>query len=211
MSQGLTLYHYWRSSCSWRVRWALAHKNVPFNDIPINLLANEQNSPNYLALNPGGFVPAIEINGAVFGESMAILEWIEETHPSPPLLPASPLDRMRVRQLCHLIVSGIQPLQNLAVMRKHSNDPLTQAAWARYWINAGLEKLESITRTTSGSYSFGGEFTMADVCLMPQIYNAIRFNVDVSNFPNLHRVQTNCMKLSSYEKSAPHNQKGATP
>jgi len=207
----ITLYHYWRSSCSWRVRWALAYKNIPFNDIPVNLLANEQNSSSYLALNPGGFVPAISINGNTYGESMAILEWIEETVPSPPLLPKSSLDRLRVRQLCQLIVSGIQPLQNLAVMRRHSGDPSTQSAWARQWISAGLEKLEAIMRSTAGTYSFGGEITMADLCLVPQIYNASRFNVDIAQFPTLQRVQSNCAKLSSYECSAPHNQKGATP
>lgn len=206
----LTLYHYWRSSCSWRVRWALAHKGVSYQDIPVNLLLNEQNSPDFLAVNPGGFVPAISINGSVFGESMAILEWIEETYPRNPLLPASSLDRMRVRQMCQLIISGIQPVQNLSVLRKHSSDPAAQSEWARHWITLGLQKLENLVAPHAGTYCYGGTLTLADICLVPQIYNANRFNVAMDQFPALSRVHQACLELPACQASAPQNQKGAT-
>jgi maleylacetoacetate isomerase len=207
----LTLYHYWRSSCSWRVRWALHHKGVIFSDLAVNLLQNEQNSPTYLAKNPGGYVPALEINGQIFGESMAILEWIEETWPHNPLLPASALDRLRVRQICNLIVSGIQPVQNLGVMRKHSSDAGQQAAWAHHWINLGLAKLEALIAPIAGTYCLGGELTMADLCLVPQVYNAQRFNVDLGPYPTIARINQHCLSLKSCIAAAPQNQKGATP
>ena len=207
----ITLYHYWRSSCSWRVRWALLHKQVSYNDLPINLLANEQNSPAYLAVNPGGFVPAIYYQGMVFGESLAIMEWLEESFPANPLLPQNATDRLRVRQVCQMIVSGIQPIQNLSVMRRHSSDPSEQAAWAHYWIKAGLEKVETLLTPHAGTYCFGGQLTMADMCLVPQIYNANRFNVDLSAFPKISQINQNCLQLSDCQKAAPHNQKGATP
>jgi maleylacetoacetate isomerase len=207
----ITLYHYWRSSCSWRVRWALIHKQIPYNDVPINLLANEQNSPHYLAINPGGFVPAISYNGMVFGESVAIMEWLEEAFPGRPLLPQNATDRLRVRQVCQLIVSGIQPIQNLSVMRKHSTDANEQSAWARHWISSGLEKVEKILSPHAGSFCFGGQLTMADLCLVPQIYNANRFNVDMTAFPTIGRINQTCLHLTDCQAAAPHNQKDATP
>jgi len=207
----LTLYHYWRSSCSWRVRWALHHKGVSYNDVAVNLLQNEQNSPAYRAKNPGGYVPALEIGGQIFGESMAILEWIEETWPHNPLLPAAALDRMRVRQICNLIVTGIQPVQNLGVMRQHSSDPTQQASWANHWIALGLAKLEALIAPIAGTYCLGGELTMADLCLVPQVYNALRFNVDMSHYPTIARINHHCLTLKSCIAAAPQNQKGATP
>jgi maleylacetoacetate isomerase len=210
MTQNLTLYHYWRSSCSWRVRWALTHKGVKYDDVPINLLLNEHRSPDFLAKNPSGFVPALVINGESFGESMAILEWIEETFPHKPLLPQSPLDRMRVRQMCLMIISGTQPLQNLSVMRKHSSDPAAQAEWSRHWITLGLQNLENLLANHAGTFCFGGQLSLADICLVPQIFNANRFNVNMDAFPIIKGVHQNCLKLPECDASAPHNQKGAT-
>jgi maleylacetoacetate isomerase len=209
-SSDLTLYHYWRSSCSWRVRWALKHKGIPYEDIAVNLLQNEQNSPEFLAVNPGGYVPALKINGQVYGESLALLEWIEETYPANPLLPKSAADRMRVRQICQHIASGIQPIQNLSVMRRHSGDPAEQAKWAQHWIQTGLQKLEALVTPTAGTFCFGGELTLADLCLVPQVYNALRFNVDMTAFPIISRINQHCLSLPSCEASAPNNQKGAT-
>lgn len=205
----ITLYHYWRSSCSWRVRWALHHKNLKYVDVPINLLKDEQNSPNFRAKNPGGFVPAIGVNGQIFGESLAILEWLEETHPSPSLLPGSATDRMRIRQVCHQIVSGIQPIQNLSVLRQHSSDPAVQAAWAKHWILAGLAKVEQLISQHAGTYCFGGVVSMADLCLVPQVYNAVRFGIDMQQFPVVSRVNSNCLKLPACDASAPQHQQGA--
>lgn len=207
----LTLYHYWRSSCSWRVRWALKHKGVPYSEVIVNLLTGEQSDPAFLAKNPGGYVPALDINGEVFGESLAILEWIEETYPANPLLPKAPRDRLRVRQMCHLIVSGIQPLQNLAVMRRVSNDPAEQIKWAHDSIKSGLVKLEQLVAPYAGTYSFGGHVTLADLCLVPQVYNAARFQVDMTPFPTISRINKACLTLPACDAAAPHNQAGATP
>lgn len=209
--QNLTLYHYWRSSCSWRVRWAFRHKGIAYNEVMVNLLKGEQNNPAFLAKNPGGGVPALDINGTVFGESLAILEWIEETYPANPLLPAAPLDRLRVRQMCQLITSGIQPIQNLSVMRRHSSDPIEQQKWAHHWINAGMQKLENLVAPYAGTYCYGGDLTMADLCLVPQVYNANRFNVDMSQYPVITRINQACLKLPACDAAAPHNQQGATP
>ncbi len=206
----LTLYHYWRSSCSWRVRWSLHHKGIKFEDTPINLLHGEQNNPAYLDKNPGGYVPALEVDGNFFGESLAILEWLEEEYPEKPLLPKNSLDRMRVRQICQLIVSGIQPVQNLAVLRRFSSDPAEQAKWASEWIGAGLCKLESLLKSTAKTYCVGDTLTLADLCLVPQIYNAQRFKVDISTLPVISRINETCLKLPACDAAAPHNQKGAT-
>ena len=205
-----TLYHYWRSSCSWRVRWALNHKGIAYADRAINLLQNEQNSPDFLAKNPGGYVPAVEFDGEVFGESLAILEWIEETHPASPLLPKSPADRLRVRQMCHVIASGIQPIQNLAVMRRHSSDASEQAKWASHWIATGLEKFEALITPYADQFCFGGALSFADLCLVPQVHNAIRFNVSLLPYPVLARINAHCLTLPACIASAPQNQPGAS-
>lgn len=203
----ITLYHYWRSSCSWRVRWALLHKGVKYDEHTVNLLLNEQNSAEYRQENPGGYVPALKIEGDTYGESLAMMEWIEETHPNKPLLPTSALDRMRVRQMCLMIVSGTQPLQNLSVMRHHSSDAATQAQWARHWIEDGLSKFEKLVSQYAGTFCFGGALTLADLCLVPQMYNARRFNIDVSRFAILSTIEKHCLRLVECERAAPHNQK----
>jgi maleylpyruvate isomerase len=199
----ITLYHYWRSSCSWRVRWALIHKGISFQAVPVNLLNNEQNSSSFLKLNPGGYVPALQVGAEIFGESLAMLEWIEERFLDHPLLPTSVTDRMRVRQMCLMLISGTQPLQNLAVMRKHSNDINEQTNWSRFWIEKGLQKFNDVVRDSAGSFCLGGQFTLADICLIPQLYNARRFQVDLNQFPLLMQIDTNCASLPSYKKSSP--------
>ena len=209
-SQGVTFYHYWRSSCSWRVRWALKHKGLAYSEVPVNLLQNEQNNPSFIAKNPGGYVPAIEIDAGVFGESLAILEWIEETYPTNPLLPKAASDRLRVRQMCQLIASGIQPIQNLAVMRRHSSDPSEQAKWANHWITTGLEKFEALITPYAGTYCFGGELTLADLCLVPQVHNALRFNVNMTPYPVTARINQHCLTLPACLAAAPQNQAGAS-
>jgi len=206
----LTLYHYWRSSCSWRVRWALAIKGVSWRSETVDLLHNGQHSPDFLAINPSGSVPALTVAGETFGESLAILEWIEETWRAKPLLPQDPLSRMRVRQLCNTIVSGIQPLQNLSPQRKHSSDPAAQASWARYWIERGLAVYEKLLHSgRPGSFSFGGHVTLADLCLVPQCYNAERYGVVLDHYPTIKRIYRACLATPECDASAPHNQPGA--
>jgi len=206
----LTLYHYWRSSSSWRVRWALAIKGVPYKHSPIDLLHDAHKSPDFMRLNPSGFVPALLIDGKCYGESMALLEWIEETWQHRPLLPNAPLARLHVRQLCQTIVSGIQPLQNLSAQHRHSDNKEAQKEWARHWIERGLQTYEQLLyEHHPGTYSAGGDITMADLCLIPQVYNAQRFGVNLERLPLIHTIYQNCLKTSECQESAPHNQPGA--
>lgn len=207
-----SLYHYWRSSCSWRVRWALALKNVGYDSVPINLLSGEQQSAAYVAKNPAGFVPAVEIDGRFFGESLAILEWIEEKWPTPALLPKDPLDRLLVRQMALTVVAGTQPLQNLATLKYFAPDEAARKPHAQHWIGRGLKTLEALVVQAGkgGPFAFGKSETLADLCLVPQVYNALRFDVDLSPFPRVKAVYEHALTTPACDRAAPHNQPGAT-
>ena len=208
MSHELKLYHYWRSSSSWRVRWALEIKKVKYESIAVNLLKKEQQSAAYTAKNASGFVPCLEINGQAYGESLAIIEWLEEQYPNPRLLPKDPGDRLKVRQLAFLIACGTQPLQNLAAQVYYSDDKEKRKQYAQHWISAGFKAYEATMSTTS-KYSYGETVSIADLCLLPQCYNALRFGVELEQYPNILRVYNNCIKLESYQNSHPDKQPGA--
>lgn len=203
----LKLYHYWRSSSSWRVRWALAHKGIAFDAVAVNLLTDEPDSPEHLARNPMGYVPALEITEAgrtrTLTESVAILEWLEETHPEPRLYPGDAWTRARIRQLVETINAGTQPLQNLNVNLHHSSDPAEQKRWAQFWIRKGLHAYETLARETAGAFSFGDAPTAADLFLVPQLYNARRQDVLPDEFPLLARIQEAASKTPGYLASEP--------
>lgn len=209
------LYHYWRSSSSWRVRWALAIKRVDFESVAVNLLAGEQLSDEHRARNPMGHVPALALDGGVLAESVAIIEYLDETVPSPALFPRDPWRRARVRQLVELVNSGVQPLQNLAVLRRHSGDAEEQGAWARHFNERGLAAyervLEFIEREQGGPgrFSVGDELTAADLFLVPQMYSARRFGVDVSAFPRCLAVERAALATEFAAGALPENQPGA--
>lgn len=207
----ITLHHYWRSSCSWRVRWALNIKGVAYVDRIVDLLNGDQNSPAFRQINPLGYIPVIETPSGVFGESMAILEWLEESYPHPPLLPQSAAERAFVRQIAQMIVSGIQPLQNLVVLKHWSPDASEQSKYAAHWINLGLLKLEKLLnlKHSAGTFCVGSQLTLADICLVPQVYNAIRYGLDVNNYPISKRIYEHCLTLPECLKAAPQNQPGA--
>lgn len=212
--QTLTLYHYWRSSCSWRVRWALAIKGLPYESVSVDLLKGEQQGSNYALQAPTQYVPCLVINGKPFGESLAIIEYLEDMYPNPALLPKDPEKKLTVRQLSHIIASGTQPIQNLSVMRLHSSQPEEQQAWARHWIRKGLEAYSRVLIAAGlkdGAYSLGNEITLADLCLVPQVYNAFRFQVPIKDLPRLEEIYNNCLNLPACEQAAPQNQPGATP
>lgn len=211
MTATYVLYDYWRSSSSWRVRWAMHHKGIAHTTSPVNLLKSEHTQPDHIAKNPAGTVPVLEVSSAAgdsffLSESVAILEWLEETHPLPPLLPASAYDRAIVRQMVETINAGTQPLQNLKVQRAVSEDKLQQQKWAARWIQSGLATYERMAACHAGTYSFGGQLTLADLFLIPQLYNAARFDVDTSQFANISRIQRNCLALDACQKAAPENQ-----
>lgn len=205
----LTLYHYWRSSCSWRVRWALAIKGLPYESKPVNLLQGEHKTPAYAKLNPSMSVPTLVTQGTPITDSLAILEWLEEKFPKPALLPSSPLDKAKVRELAYVIHSGTQPVQNLKVMQFHSPEQSERNRWAAHWIREGLNAFEKRVRQSAGTYCVGGQVTLADLCLVPQCYNAERFNVALKEFPTLKGIYERCLNLKECEAAAPHNQPGA--
>ena len=212
----LRLYHYWRSSCSWRVRWALLIKGVPCEFESIDLLSDETDQPPQRARNPIGYVPVLELLNSqdpfrFIAESIAIIEWLEETIPTPSLLPGTPLQRARIRQLAEIINSGTQPLQNLNVMARYSIDPTEQRKWNQHWIHQGLHAYEVLVTKTSGLYSIGDTLTLADLCLIPQCYNAIRYELGLSDFPVIEKIYSTALKTPSCQGSAPESFKTSKP
>ena len=205
----LVLHHYWRSSSSWRVRWALALKGIAYRSHPVDLLKGEQSDASFVASkSPMGVVPSLEIDGRALTESMAIIELLEEMHPEPPLLPKVPWRRARVRQLAELINSGTQPLQNLAVMRHRSSEAAEQKAWARHWIERGLASVEremgvAAAEGVEGPYAAGESITIADLYLVPQLYNARRFDLDLAPYPRLLAAETAALSTDAAKKSHP--------
>jgi maleylacetoacetate isomerase len=208
----LTLHHYWRSSCSWRVRWALALKGVPYESVPVDILAGQHRAPAHLARNPAGFLPALEIDGVPYGESLALIEWIDETWPRPALYPTDATARLHVRQLALTIATGTQPLQNPAVLKYcFESDEAQRQTAARYWIERGLGVYETLLRDHGkpGRFSYGDEATVADLCLIPQVYNALRFNADMSKTPLCQAIYERARETEACRAAEPERQPGA--
>ncbi|XP_063589424.1 probable maleylacetoacetate isomerase 2 isoform X2 [Penaeus indicus] len=203
MSLRPILYSYFRSSCSWRVRIALAHKGVDYEYRAINLLKQEQVSDEYKKLNPLGQVPALIVNENTLTQSISILEYLEEAFPQKPLLPKDLLKRAKVREVCEIIGSGIQPLQNLAVLQKIGE---TKMEWGHFYIQNGFVALEQVLANSAGKYCVGDEVTIADCCLVPQVYNANRFKVDMAAFPVISRVHDALMSLDAFKAAHPSQQ-----
>lgn len=214
----MKLYGYWRSSSSWRVRAALAFKAVEYDYVAVHLVKDggQQHSEVYRALNPMEQVPLLEIEvaGQVrrIAQSMAILEYLEEAYPSPALLPAAPFERARARQLAEIVNSGIQPLQNLTVIQKLRDElGLDAKAWCQEWIRRGLAAYEAQVEETYGGFSVGSDPSIADLCLVPQLYNARRFEVDLGPFALVRRIEEACLKLEAFQRSHPDRQPDAAP
>lgn len=204
-----TLYHYYRSSSSWRVRWALHYKGVAFTAVAVDLLKGEQQQADYVGKNPLGFVPALALGEHVLAESVAILEYLEEAHPSPPLLPADPLGRARVRQLVQIITADTQPLQNLSVLRHIVALQANQEAskdWARHYITRGFTAYEALLQSAgwpAGPFSYGSEVTMAELCLIPQCYNARRQGLDLQKWPRIAAIEAAALATPAARSSHP--------
>ena len=185
----MILHGYWRSGAAYRVRIALALKGLAYETQGHDLRTGAQKAADYVALNPQGMVPALQIDGAVLTQSPAILEWLEETHPQPPLLPSDPLSRARVRAMAALIACDIHPLNNLRVGKSlredFGADQAAVDAWAARWIVPGFTALEALVERDGQGWCFGDTPTLADACLIPQIYSAHRFNVPLEAFPRL--------------------------
>jgi maleylpyruvate isomerase len=214
----MKLYGYWRSSCTWRVRIALGLKGIKHSYEPIHLLKDggEQNADRYRALNPLRTVPLLEIEdrGKVvrIAQSMAILEYLEEKHPSASILPKDPIARAQARMIAESINSGIQPLQNLAVLQRVKGELRgDERAWAKHWITRGLTAVEGLVSSCAGTYCVGDTVTLADMCLIPQLHNARRFDVDLTAFPKLMAIEKACEALPAFQHAHPDLQPDAAP
>lgn len=206
----LKLHGYWRSGTSYRTRIALNLKGLAYEQVGVDLRTGVQKSPEYLALNPQGLVPALEADGRVLTQSPAILEWLEETYPEPPLLPKHPADRAEVRAMAALIGCDVHPLNNLRVLRAIGELGAEQNAWAGRWIAAGFEALERHVERRGCRFSFGDAPTLADCYLVPQVYSARRFEVDLSPYPRLLAVEGALQALPAVATAHPDRQPDAS-
>ncbi|RJF86356.1 maleylacetoacetate isomerase [Oleomonas cavernae] len=209
----MKLHGYFRSAASYRVRIALNLKGVEAAQAFHHLRRGEQRDPAYLALNPQGLVPALEMDdGSVLTQSLAIVEWLDEVFPEPPLLPGEPLLRARVRAFAVAIACDVHPVQNLKVLARLRTLGLDEAAvtdWAA-WVNReGLAACEALLADGAGPFCLGAAPTLADICLVPQLGNARRFGVDVAAFPRLLRAEAACRALEAFRAAAPENQPDA--
>lgn len=203
----IILYDYWRSSASYRVRIALALKGIAYDRVAVDLVAGAQRSADYLALNPQGLVPALQIAGFVLTQSLAIIEYLDDTQPGPALLPSDPAGRARVRALSQAIACETHPISNLRVL-KHVGDLAGEAAraeWNRDNMATGLEAFEALLDhpAFTGRFCHGDQPTMADCTLIPQLYNAIRWNVRFSHLPRLSAVAESCTTLPPFLAAHP--------
>jgi len=208
------LYSYFRSSAAYRVRIALNLKGLPYEMVPIHLTKDggRQHTPEFRAINPLARVPALELSGGeILTQSLAIIEYLDETHPEPPLLPADALGRAKSRAIAQMIACDIHPLNNLIALQylrrhlKHEQPEID--AWYHHWIIEGFDALE--TMLGPGPYSCGAKVTLADVCLVPQVANARRLKVPLDKFPKIVAADAACLKLPAFDKARPENQPDA--
>ncbi len=216
-TQYVKLYGYWRSSSTWRVRIALAWKRIPFEYQPVHMLrgGGEQHADTYKAVNPLSEVPALEWSdrGTVrrLSQSFAIIDYLERVHPQPSLVPADPFLAGRARQLAEIVNSGIQPLQNLGVLNRIRDLSGDAQAWARHYIGRGLAAMEALAPETAGAFLVGDAPTVADVYLVPQLYNARRFALELAPYPTLLRAEASCQALPAFADAHPERQSDAEP
>ena len=211
------LYGYWRSSAAYRVRIALNLKGIDYESAPVHLVRDggEQHSPAYRALNPQRLVPALVVGDTVFTQSLAIIEYLEETGPAPALLPPDAAGRARVRSLAQIIACDVHPLQNLRVLNYLAGelgaDQDQRTAWARHWIAEGLRAFEDrLARSPdTGAFCHGDTPGLADACLVPQLFNARRFGCALDAWPTLGRIDEACRKLPAFRAAAPEAQPDA--
>ena len=204
------LYDYFRSSASYRVRIALNLKGIDFEPRPVSLVQGDQQAESYRALNPQGFVPMLEIDGHRLTQSLAIIVYLDQTHRDPPLMPADPADGAHVRALAMAIACDIHPLNNLRVL-KYLRGPLALSEeakdeWYRHWVAEGLAALETMAKPRAGAFLFGDSPTIADICLVPQMYNARRFDVPLDDYPTLLRADASATALEAFAAAHPDRQ-----
>ena len=209
----MKLHGYFRSSASYRVRIALNLKGLTTEHLPHHLRKGEQRAPAYLAINPQGLVPTLEDDsGTVLTQSLAIIEWLDETHPSPPLLPKDPLRRAKVRAFAMALACDTHPVQNLKVLARLRQLGLAEekvTEWAAWANREGLSACETLIANEPGPFCFGATPTIADLCLVPQLANARRFGVDVSAYPGLLKAEAAAKETRAFAEAAPDKQPDA--
>lgn len=213
----MKLYTFFRSSASYRVRIALNLKGLSYERAPIHLRrgGGEQLSAAYKAINPQALVPALEENGRVLTQSLAIVEYLEETHPEPALLPREPADRALVRSMAMIIACEVHPIQNLRVLnyvkKEYRQTDEQVNHWAQHWIDLGLGALEQmiVAQTQRGKFCFANTPTLADICLVPQLGNARRYGCDLSKYPAILQIEKHCMAIPAFADAAPEKQPDA--
>jgi maleylacetoacetate isomerase/maleylpyruvate isomerase len=210
-----TLYSAWRATAPYRVRIGLALKGIAYDYVPIDLIKGEQREAGYKAVNPQGLTPALDLgDGQVLTQSLAILEWLEETHPEPAILPKAPLDRQRVRTMALIIACDIHPLNNTRIGRalnKLGVSPEDNLAWVHRWIIDGFDTLEPLIAKHGKGFSFGETPTIADCCLIPQVYSANRFEADLAPYPAICAVAERAAEHPAFQAAHPNRQPDAKP
>ena len=217
MSEPLQLYTYWRSSAAYRVRIGLNLKGLAHDLVPVHLVRDggQQHAASYVALNPQQLVPTLRHGEVVLTQSMAILEYLDEVFPQVPLLPAATQARARVRALAQVVACDIHPLNNLRVMqyleREADLDAARRERWTRHWMDEGFAALETMLAASAqtGRFCHGDAPGLADCCLVPQLYNAHRFGVDLAPYPTLARIEQACLALPAFDRARPENQPDA--
>lgn len=208
----IKLYGFFRSSAAFRVRIALNLKKLEYETVPIHLRRNDQSRPDYLGVNPQGLVPTLEDGGRRLIQSLAIIEYLDETYPDPPLLPKSREDRAHVRALAEIVACDIHPIDNLRVLRylthNLSLDETALGAWYNHWIAVGFKALEQLlaSDTRTGSFCHGDAPGLADAALVPQVVNSERYRLDLTPYPTITRIFENCMKLQAFAAAHPNSQ-----
>jgi maleylacetoacetate isomerase len=208
----MQFYGYFRSSAAYRCRIAFNLKGILPETVLIHLRKGEQRQPDFLALNPHGLVPALNVDGQLLTQSLAIIEWLEETYPEPRLLPEGAFERAHVRALALAIACDIHPLQNLRVLNHvrdaYGQDQAGMFAWARHFVGLGLSGLEAQINASgkAGAFCFGNNPGLADICLVPQMYSARRFNVDTAALTTLNRINAHCETLPAFQSAHPEQQ-----
>jgi maleylacetoacetate isomerase len=208
----MKLYSYFRSSAAFRVRIALNLKKLSYETAAIHLRRNDQSKPDYRSVNPQGLVPALEQDGERLIQSLAIIEYLDEVHPEPALLPENPADRARVRALADIVACDIHPINNLRVLRylthELGHDEAAIAKWYNHWIDAGFQAIEPLLAqdARTGDFCHGDVPGLADAALVPQVVNAERYHLDLAPYPTLARIFQNCMRLEPFIAAHPNSQ-----
>ena len=206
----LKLYTYFRSTAAYRVRIALNLKGLEYESLYINLKTGEQRRSDFLQVNPQGLLPVLEHDGLRITQSGAIIAYLQELYPEPNLAPEDLKGRTIARQISLIIANDIHPINNLRVLQYLQNelsvDDAEKLDWYNHWVHAGFEPLEAILSKSAGHFCIGDKVSIADTCLVPQVYNAERFGLDLSSYPNIIRVNANCLELDAFDKARPELQ-----